>query len=85
MPKLQMHAEIREKDRIRRLRPCQYLTRVGKVAILRTDFGNPAVQMASLRVNLATLSIILATLIGNPDVGLPFHASVKNLQGPISG
>jgi len=68
--KLQMHAEIREKDRIRRLRPCQYLTRAGKVAILGTDFGNPAVQMATLRVDLANLNIILATLapsIGNPE------------------
>ena len=41
VPKLQMPAEIREKDRIRRLRLCQYLTRAGKVAILGTDFGNP--------------------------------------------
>jgi hypothetical protein len=65
-----MHAEIREKDRIRRLRLCQYLTRAGKVAILGTDFGNPAVQMATLRVDLANLNIILATLapsIGNPE------------------
>jgi len=54
--KLQMHAEIREKDRIQRLRPCQYLTRAGKVAILGTDFGNPAVQMATLEVDLATLA-----------------------------
>ena len=68
--KLQMHAEIREKDRIRRVRPSQYLTRVGKVAILGTGFGNPAVQMATLKVDLATLSITLATLappFGNPE------------------
>ncbi len=64
MPKLQMHAEIREKDRIRRLRPCQYLTRAGKVAILGKDIGNPAVQMATLEGDLATLSISLATLAG---------------------
>ena len=62
MPKLQMHAEIREKDRIRRLKPRQYLTRDGKVAILGTDFGNPEVQMASLEVDLATLRSSLATL-----------------------
>ena len=65
-----MHAEIREKDRIQRLRPCQYLTRAGKVAILGTDFGNPAVQMATLKDDLATLSITLATLatpFGNPE------------------
>jgi len=62
MPKLQMRAEIREKDRIRRLRLCQYLTRAEKVAILGTDFGNPAVQMATLEGDLATLSITLATL-----------------------
>ena len=55
VPKLQMPAEIREKDRIRRLRLCLYLTRVGKVAILGTDFGNPAVQMATLEGDLATL------------------------------
>ena len=60
--KLQMHAEIREKDRIRRLKPRQYLTRDGKVAILGTDFGNPEVQMASLEVDLATLRSSLATL-----------------------
>ena len=54
--KLQMRAEIREKDRIQRLRPCRYLTQAGKVAILGTDFGNPAVQMATLEVDLATLA-----------------------------
>ena len=55
VPKLQMPAEIREKDRIRRERPSLYLTRVGKVAILGTYVGNPAVQMATLKGDLATL------------------------------
>ena len=70
VPKVQMPAEIREKDRIQRLRLCQYLTRTGKVAILGTDFGNPAVQMATLEGEVATLSITLATLapsFGNPE------------------
>ena len=65
VPKLQMPSEIREKDRIRRLRLVQYLTRAGKVAIPDGRW-QPCGQMATLEVDLATLS----SSFGNPGGNL---------------
>jgi hypothetical protein len=56
----------REKDGIRLQRPGQHLTRVGQVAILGTAVGNLAIQMATLKGDLATSCLGF----GNPGTGL---------------